>query len=156
MKSDHPESAIQISPRAYARVGGALYLVVIVLGLFGEVFIRGRLVVSGDAAATAANLKSMESLWRFGIAAEFFLLICAIGVTWVLYLLLRPVSPELAMLGVLLNTVAIAVEASIGLHLIAALFPLGDAEYLRAFEPRSSMRSPGSRSAHTRTGSVLP
>jgi hypothetical protein len=47
----------------------ALYLMLIVLGIFGKA-VRDRLIVSGDAAATAANITSMESLWRFGIASE--------------------------------------------------------------------------------------
>lgn len=136
MKSNQPDPAVQSSPQTYARIGGVLYLIVIVLGLMGEVFIRGKLVVSGDAAATAARVGYMESLWRFGIASEFFLLICAAGTTWVFYVLLRPVSQELALLGVLINGIAIAVEAAAGLHLIMALFPLGDAEYLQAFGPQ--------------------
>lgn len=117
MTSNQPDSPVLISPQTYARIGGALYLIVIVLGFIGEVFIRGRLVVSGDATTTAANIQSMESWWRFGIAAEFFLLICAAGVTWVFHVLLRPVSRELALLGVLINGIALAVEAAVGLHL---------------------------------------
>jgi hypothetical protein len=62
--------SIENSPQVYARLGGALYLIIIVLGIFGEAFVRGRIVVSGNAAATAANLASMEELWRFGIAAR--------------------------------------------------------------------------------------
>ena len=41
-----------------------LYLIIIVLGLFGEAFVRNRIIISGDATATAANVRSMESLWR--------------------------------------------------------------------------------------------
>ena len=41
--------------------------------MFGEIFIREKLIVSGDAAATATNLASIEPLWRFGIAAELVL-----------------------------------------------------------------------------------
>src|SRR5207302_51243 len=83
-------STIERSPRLYARVGGALYLIIIVLGLFGEAFVRDRLLVRGDASATAANIRSMESLWRFHIAAELFLLVCAI----VLLLLRRHRLPD--------------------------------------------------------------
>lgn len=132
MTSSQP-AAVQISPQAYARLGGVLYLLVIVIGFVGEVFIRGRLV-GGDAVTTAATIRALEPLWRVGIAAELVLLICAAGVTWVLYVLLRPVSRELALLGVILNVIAMAVEAAVALHLVEALFPLGDAEYLRAFD----------------------
>src|SRR5437763_13168398 len=129
------DRTIETSPQLYARIGGALYLVIIVLGIFEEAFVRDRLIVSGNAAATAANIKSMESLWRLSIAAEFFLLICAITLLAILFALLRPVSRDLALLAVFFNLVSLAVEAAITLNLVAALFPLGDAAYLKAFAP---------------------
>ena len=126
---------VQASPRVLSRIGGVLYLIVIIIGIFGEAFVRGRIIVPGDATATAANLRSLESLWRFGIAAEFFLLICAVGLALILYVLLSPVSRELALLAIFFNLVSLAIEASAALNLVAALFPVGNAEYLRAFEP---------------------
>ncbi|HEX4965386.1 MAG TPA: DUF4386 domain-containing protein [Thermoanaerobaculia bacterium] len=128
----HPEAP----PRVLARIGGVLYLIIIVLGIFGEAFVRGRLIVSGDATATAANIRSLEWLWRVGIAGEFSLLICAIVLTLIFFVLLRPVNRELAWLAVFFNLVSVAVEAVAGLNLVAALFPLGKAEYLRAFAPQ--------------------
>ena len=129
------ERQLEASPRALSRVGGLLYLMIIVLGLFGEMSVRERLVVSGNAAATAANIGSHESLWRTGIATELCLLICAIAVAVILYVLLKPVSRDLALLAAFFNLVSIAVEAAYSLHLVAALFPLGDASYLGAFTP---------------------
>ena len=126
---------IPTSPRALSATAGVLYLIIIVLGLFGEAFVRGSIVVPGDAAATAANLRSMESLWRFGIAAEFLLLICATALGVILFVLLRPVSRDLALLALVFNLVSIAVEAASALALIAALLPLGNAAYLGAFQP---------------------
>jgi uncharacterized protein DUF4386 len=111
-----------VQPRALARLGGALYLAIIVIGAWGEMFVRGRLVVSGDAAATAANIRAHEPLWRAHIAAEFFLLICAIVLLQILYILLRPAGRDLAQLAVLLNIVSIAVEAATAMTLIEALF----------------------------------
>ena len=124
---------VETSPQLYARVGGALYLIIIVLGLFGEAFVRDRLAVSGDASATAANILSHESLWRFHIAAEVFLLICAIALLWILFLLLRPVSRDLALLAVFFNLISIGIEAAITMYLVETLFPLGTAGYLKAF-----------------------
>lgn len=126
---------VEASPRALSRIGGVLYLIIIVVGLFGEVFVRDRLVVAGDANATAANIRSHESLWRFHIAAELFLLICAVGLLLILFILLRPVSRDLALLAVFFNLVSIGVEATITLDLLRALFPLGNAGYLEAFTP---------------------
>jgi Domain of unknown function (DUF4386) len=49
---------VETSPQTYARTGGVLYLIIIVVGLFGEAFVRDRLIVSGTATATAANIRS--------------------------------------------------------------------------------------------------
>ncbi|HKW63170.1 MAG TPA: DUF4386 domain-containing protein [Candidatus Acidoferrum sp.] len=127
------ERTIESSPQLYARIGGALYLIIIVIGLFGEAFVRDRLIVSGDAAATAKNLMTSESLWRFHIAAELFLLICAIVLLMILFVLLRPVSRELTLLALFFNLVSIGLEAATAMYLILALFPLGNAAYLKAF-----------------------
>ena len=126
---------VQTSPQAYARVGGVLYLIIIVLGIFGELFIRSGRIVPGDATATAENIRSSELLWRVGIAGQLFYLTCAVVLALIFYVLLRPVSRDLALLAAFFNLVAISLEAANMLHLLTALFPLGDAGYLRAFEP---------------------
>jgi hypothetical protein len=126
---------IELSPPVLARIAGALYLIDIVLGAFGEAFIRGRIVVPGNANATAANLRSMESLWRLGIASEIFQMICVTILALILYVLLRPVSRDLALLAAFFNLMAIAIEWAYSLQLVEALFPLGNAAYLKAFTP---------------------
>lgn len=135
MTYDVDAHRITFSPMALARTCGALYLVVIVLGIFGEAFVRGRIIVPGDAAATADHLRSMESLWRVGIASEFVLLVCASLMTAIFYVLFRPVSRVLALMKLCLNVVSISVEAVSAMDLIAALFPLGRATSLSAFTP---------------------
>src|SRR5207245_5868601 len=126
---------IEQSPQLDARIGGVLYLIIIVVGLFGEAFVRDRLIVSGDTAATAANIMSHESLWRFHIAAELFLLMCAVALLLILYALLRPVSRDLILLAAFFNLVSIGIEAATTMYLLEALFPLGNAGYLEAFTP---------------------
>jgi hypothetical protein len=126
---------VQTSPQVYARIGGLLYLIIIALGIFGQVFVRDRLIVSGDPAATAANIASMESLWRFGIASEFLALICTVALAMVYFFLLRPVSKELNLLATLFRMVSVVVQAVAVLSLVAALFPLVNATSLKAFTP---------------------
>ena len=129
------DRSIESSPQLYARIGGALYLIIIVIGLFGEAFVRDKLIVSGDAAATAKNIMASESLWRFHVAAELFLLICAIVLLMILFVLLKPVSRELTLLALFFNLVSIGLEAATTMYLVVALFPLGNAAYLKAFSP---------------------
>ncbi len=70
------ERIAETSPRLKARIAGFLYLIVIIGGIFAEVFVRGRLVVHGDAAATAHNILTHELLYRLGFAAELFYCAC--------------------------------------------------------------------------------
>lgn len=121
------------SPRGLARLCGLLYLVTILVGIFNEAFVKGRIFVSGDATATAANLRSMELLWRLGIAGELVMVLCTVVVAYILYVLLRPVGRDLAVLMTLFNLIAIAVQAAYSLRLVEALFPLGSSGYLAAF-----------------------
>jgi len=128
-------SATETSPQIYARVGGLLYLVIIVAGALGELFIRGKLVVSGDAAATAGNILASPSLWRLGIAGDLVMHACDVFVMWALYVLLRPVNRNLALLNLLLNLIQTAVLAANKVSLLVPLVLLGNADYLKAFDP---------------------
>ncbi len=130
--ADH---TVETSPQVYARIGGVLYLIIIVAGLFGEAFVRDKLIVSGDATATANNIMASQLLWRISVAAELILLVCAVALALIFYVLLRPVSKNLALLAAFFNLVSIALEGASQLSLLAALFLLGGADYLKAFEP---------------------
>ncbi len=123
------------SPQTVARIGGALYLIIIFFGIFGEMVVRDKLIVWGDATATAERILASESLWRMSVAAELFYLLCAVALMAIFYVLLRPVSNDLALLAVFFNLVSIAIEASGRLHLISALTVLRGTERLTAFEP---------------------
>src|SRR5947208_14970894 len=77
-------------------------------------------------------------LWplsRVQIAGELILLVCAVALTLILYVLLRPVNKNLALLAVFFNIVEFPIEAASKLCLFAALFLSGNADYLKAFEP---------------------
>ncbi|HYM78234.1 MAG TPA: DUF4386 domain-containing protein [Candidatus Dormibacteraeota bacterium] len=125
----------ETSPQVYARLGGVLYLIIIVIGFCSEFFVRDKLVVTGDVTATANNIVASESLWRVTIAGELILLVCGVALTLILYVLLRPVNKHLALLAVLFNIVEFPIEAVSKLCLFGALFLSGNADYLKALEP---------------------
>ena len=56
------ERITETSPQVYARIGGVLYLMIIVIGFSSQFFVRDKLVVSGDVTATANNIITSESL----------------------------------------------------------------------------------------------
>ena len=126
---------VEISPQVYARIGGLLYLVIIIAGMFGEIFVRGKLVVSGDAMVTAHNIMANQLLWRSGIAADLIMHVLDIPVMWVIYILLKPVNKNLALLVVLFNLIMTAVLVANKLNLIWPLLQLGNAGYLTTIEP---------------------
>jgi hypothetical protein len=128
--------SVATSPQRYARTGGALYLVIILLGGFAEGFVANKLVAPGDAATTAQNILASPDLWRLGVAADFIVPLCAVPLLWIEYLLLRPVSKSLVLLAVMLNLVSLAVELISKLFLFLVLPTLGSPDYLRAFEPQ--------------------
>jgi uncharacterized protein DUF4386 len=72
-----------------------------VTGFFSIIYVPSRLIVSGNAAATANNILTSERLFRLGIVSE---LICAaefIFLLWVLYRLLGDVNKTHASLMIL-------------------------------------------------------
>jgi hypothetical protein len=116
-------------------VAGLLYLIIILIGLLGESLIRGRLVADGDPEATARNILGAQFLWRLGIAGQDVLLVCAIALTLIWYILLRPVNKNLARLAMCFALMSLAVESISSLHLHAVLTPLLGGAYLKAVDP---------------------
>jgi hypothetical protein len=125
---------MNISINRIARIGGLFYLIIIVAGLYGEMFVRSKLIVSGDAAATANNIIASQSLWRTGIASDLLMHICDVPLMLVFYLLLKPVNKDLALMALLFNLIQTAVLVANKLNLVVALFPLSSAAYLKSFD----------------------
>ncbi|MEZ5017060.1 MAG: DUF4386 domain-containing protein [Flavipsychrobacter sp.] len=91
------------SAKQYGRIAGLLYLIIIITGLFSELFVRGTLIVPNDAAATAQNIMAAPMLYRIGFLSDFIMVLCDIGVAIIFYQLLRPVSHLLALTAMLLR-----------------------------------------------------
>ncbi|PWA10571.1 DUF4386 domain-containing protein [Flavobacterium laiguense] len=123
------------SPQLYARIAGLLYLIIIIAGIFGQILVRNKLIVSGDATATANNIMNSELLWRTGISVDLIMHICDLPVMIILYYLLRPVNKKLALLNLSFNLIQTAVLVANKLNLLATLFFLGDAAFLKSFSP---------------------
>jgi hypothetical protein len=125
---------MSISINRTARIGGIFYLIIIVAGIYGEMFVRSKLVVSGNAAATADNIIASQLLWRSAIAADLLMHICDIPLMLIFYLLLKPVNKNLALMALLFNLMQTAVLVANKLSLIVAMFPLSNGEYLKSFD----------------------
>lgn len=123
----------EISPLFYARLAGFLYLLVVPLGIFGGLYVSSRLIVSGDAAATARNIMASELLFRLGIVSDLLAAIVMLLVVLVLYPLLKPVNKNMAWLMVSFVLVAVPISMFNLLNQFAALLLLSGADYLTVF-----------------------
>jgi hypothetical protein len=121
------------SIKTLARIGGLLYLIIIALGLYSEMFVRGKIIVHGNATVTAANIRAMESQWRFGITSELLVVVCAMALGMIYFILLRPVSIKGIILATFLRLLSLTIQAVGLLKLFDAMFPLGNADYLSSF-----------------------
>ena len=124
------------STKKTARIAGMLYLVNAVTGFFGIIYVPGRLIVSGNATATANNILASERLFRLGIASE---LICAVEFVflfWILYRLLGGVNKTHASLMVILGLVFVPIMVVNTLTEVGALMLLHSADFLSVFDKR--------------------
>jgi hypothetical protein len=119
----------------YARIAGALFLISLVAGGFGEAYVPARLTVATDAAATAANLRNFNLLYRLGFAAFLVESLSDISLALILYALLKPVSKELSLLAAFFGLIGTALFAFAELFYFAPLLIMGGAGYLNTFSP---------------------
>jgi hypothetical protein len=126
--------ANRFSPQLYARIGGLLYLSLIVIGMFSVIFIRNRLIVSLNAEATANNIRDSEFLWRIGIVLDLVMHVLDIPIMLIIYTLLKPTNRNIALLALLFNLIQTAVLVANKLNLLMPLFLLGNEDYLKTFD----------------------
>ncbi len=123
----------EVSPQVYARAGGSLYLLVIVAGIIAQMFISGRIVVAGDAAATAANIQTHKNLFQLGFTIYIIEMSAQIAQTVIFYLLLRPVSRSISLVALFFGVAGCVIKMLSRLFYLAPLLVLGDVNYLGVF-----------------------
>lgn len=116
-----------------ARIGGALYLMIILLGAFGQIVIRGS-VVTTDAASTYQNLITSDTLWRIGVMGDLIMHALDIPLMIILFMLLKSVSKNLALLGVLFNIIQTAVLVMNKMTLIVPMLLVNSPTYTHTFD----------------------
>jgi hypothetical protein len=127
------DSTRETSPLLYARIAGVLYLMIIIFGIFGEMFVRSGLIVQGDPAATAGNIIASEGLFRVGFLADSIMFLCDVALAVLLYVLLRPVSKVLALITMCFRLAQTAVLALNLLNYYAADLILRGSDYSSTF-----------------------
>jgi hypothetical protein len=87
----------QTSPRLIGRIIALLLLFLILCGVFAQGLVANRLIVSGDAAATARNILAHPGLFRLSFTVFLFEMVANVANTALFYILLRPVNRSIAL-----------------------------------------------------------
>lgn len=118
-----------------ARIAGFLYVLLALVAPLRLLYIPTTLVVRGDATATAANIATHETLFRWGIVADLFVGTILIFVVLALYRLLSPVNRWMAVVMVILGGLLPSVIYFLNtVNDAAALALIGGAPYLDVFD----------------------
>jgi hypothetical protein len=129
-------STSEMSPRTKARLGGALFLATIITGIIAEGFLSGRLIVAGDAAATARNIVANQAVVRAAFAIYMIEMACQTAMVAVMYDLLMPVDRSVARTAAVFGFIGCGIKILARLFFYAPLFVLGGSSYLSAFDPK--------------------
>ena len=127
---------VEASPSTRGRILAALYLFVIVAGVTAQAGISDRLVVSDDAARTAANIVANRSLYRLGYTIFMLEMVAQVAVSVLYYDLLKPVNRSVARLSAVIGVTGSGIKTFARLFYYAPLILLSGASYLSAFEPQ--------------------
>ena len=124
-----------ISRHKAARIAGFFYLVIIITGMFAELFVREALMVPGNAMATAHNIQTKEMLYRWGFVADLINYVSGLPVILIFYLLFRQVNKHLALLALFFVLIQTAIGAVNLSNQLSPLLLLSGDKYLQAFQP---------------------
>src|SRR5256886_10998269 len=123
----------ETSPRLRARITGVFYLLTMLTGIFAQGFVSGRLVVDGDATATATNILTHKSLFQLGFAVYLIEMACQVAITALFYDLLKPAGRSVSFGAAFLGLTGCIIKTLSRLFFIAPLFIVGGAHYLSVF-----------------------
>ena len=127
-------STISESQCKAARVAGILYLLIAITAPIGLMYVPGKLIVPGNATATANNIRASEWLLRIGMGSELFHQIVGIFLVLALYRLFKAVNERHALQMVILSLTPVPIVLLNVLNEIAALVLVSGADFLTVFE----------------------
>lgn len=117
-----------------ARLAGLLYLLLAIPAAFGLMYVPGKLIVWGNATATANNLLASQALFRLGIVSQLISPVIFIFLVTVLYRLLKEVNKQQASLMVILVLVQVPISFLNEVNAIASLMLVRGASFLSVFD----------------------
>src|SRR5437660_4854304 len=123
------------SQRIAAKVAGIAGILGFILVVFGNYVLLDPLIVPRNAVETAHNILAHQTRFRLALACFITYGIGGIVLLTALYVIFAPVNRGLALAGALFRLVFVMLWLVAPLNSLAALRLLGDASYLKVFEP---------------------
>ena len=124
----------KMTVQRYARVAGLLILISFAAGLYGEVYVPSTLSAATGGAVAAQGI-SHDVMMRIGFAGYLVEAVCDVTLTFIFYVLLRPVDRNLALLAALFRVASTATFAASEFFYLGAMQLSGNSAYLKAFSP---------------------
>ena len=123
---------VHLAQGKVARVTGALYLGFILASVLANALGQ---IGQGDAQQVYQAITTSEGSFRLGLVVFLVSALLFLLSAWGLYVLLRRVNPDLALMFLLLNTVGVAIQCASTLPLLSALLQGDAASGMRSFPP---------------------
>jgi hypothetical protein len=124
-------TSIERSQRTAARVAGATYLVTNATAFFQNLYVLPHLIDYKDAAATTTNIANNQFLFRLGFASDLLTFSVLVVLICAIYIVLRPVNRNLALIALFWRLVETAIMVTVALH-SSVVLQLLDGSYRQA------------------------
>lgn len=133
----HPDAAseTQSARRLYGRIAGAAYLAIVVAAFTQSGLVQSQLIVPGDEALTAAHILAHPLRFRLGIVLVLIIYASVIVASWALFVVLRQVHANFALLALLFRMAEAIVGATTVLISFAVWYLLSAEGSASVFEP---------------------
>lgn len=136
MSAEAPTDKLEAEQHTAARVAGVFYLLMMVTGVSAEFYFRARLNLTGDVVHNAANFAVSERLFRIGTITDLITFAGDVVLVLALYIVLKPINKNLALLALCWRLIECAINAVIMLNDFIALHLMSGVDYLRVFNAR--------------------
>jgi hypothetical protein len=123
-----------ITQKQAYKLAGLAYLLVFLISIPANLYSIQKLVIAGDAAATAANFSSHELYFRLGIAGWLAVIVCDTIVAWALYILLKPINNGISLLAACFRFIFVSIFAGSFVNHFSVLQLFNKAHSLAAFD----------------------
>ena len=114
-------------------MAGFIYFMYFVTHIISDVC-RNGFILPGDAAVTASNIMVNEGLFTITVVGDLLAAALFSLAAWALYVLLKPVNKNLALLFFLLNLGGVAIQCSSDLFLFTSQLLMNGPGYLNVFQ----------------------